>query len=309
MPAALGFLFALLCTFAEARAQDASFLPRSIADEETNPPFLPFLDQEPRPPLDQDSKSQTPPPPAQEPRIFPPPHHSVSDFADTHFSALAWRAFVWDDYLTSAEVLIPASLVVGAIAIHPWDKQILAKWEGLLGGHQTYSNVSNYILIGTAIGTGVLFPGEGRNWWDQAWSMGESYGSSALTVFTLKTTVQRPRPGSTPTSGNGTHSFPSGHSASAFGSATLIQRNSGWLAGAPAYGLAAFTAFERVESGRHFPSDVFAGAAIGSLSSGIFDSLHWGAGEGRGIARALSHVELGVDDHFHSGSVGFAFRF
>jgi hypothetical protein len=233
----------------------------------------------------------------------------VSDFADTHFSALAWREFVWDDYLTSAEVLIPLSLALGAIIIHPWDKQLEEKWHGLLGGHQTYSNVSNYILIGTAIGSGLLFPGEGRNWWDNGWSMGESYGSSALTVYVTKTLVARPRPGSTPTTGNGTHSFPSGHSSSAFGSATLIQRNTGWLAGAPAYGLAAFTAFERVEAGRHFPSDVFAGAAIGSLSSGIFDSLHWGSGPGRGIARVLSHVELSFEDHFHAGELALAFKF
>jgi membrane-associated phospholipid phosphatase len=139
--------------------------------------------------------------------------------------------------------------------------------------------------------------------------MGESYGSSALTVYTLKSLVQRPRPGSTPGTGNGTHSFPSGHSASAFGSATLIQRNSGWLAGAPVYGLAAFTAFERVEAGRHYPSDIFAGAAIGSLSSGIFDSLHWGSGEGRGIARQLTDVKVGFEDRLHGAhlEVGFGF--
>jgi hypothetical protein len=67
-----------------------------------------------------------------------------------------------------------------------------------------------------------------------------------------------------------------------FTGATLLEQNSGPAFGLPAYGLAAFTAFERVEAGRHFPSDVLAGAAIGTLSAGIIDALHWGGGAGKG---------------------------
>ena len=99
--------------------------------------------------------------------------------------------------------------------------------------------------------------------------------------------------------GQGTHSFPSGHSAAAFTSATLIERNSGPLAGVPAYALAGFTAFERVEAGRHYPSDVLAGAAIGCLSAGIVDSLHWGSGPGRGIAHSPANLSLGFVEHLH----------
>lgn len=260
-------------------------------------------------------RDQANPPPAPPPQAEPPkeedllhPHHSLGDAVETHFSAKAWRYYVWDDYLTSLEILIPASLAAAAVIIHPWDKQILKKWEGLLGGHQTYSNIGLYTSIGLAVGSGIFFPGEGRNWWDQAWNMGESYGSAALTVYVLKSSVQRPRPGSTPGTGNGTHSFPSGHASGAFGSATLIQRNTGWVAGVPAYALAAFTAFERVEAGRHFPSDIFAGAAIGSLSSGIFDSLHWGSGTEGGIARPPMKLALdmgGLKDFTLSATFGF----
>jgi hypothetical protein len=329
LPAVL-FLWAASALPASARSgpdsEDFRPLPRSLAEDEgadAGPIFEPLEDlefagrsAEPEPfrwPGQEPSKQEEPKKDASEPpegpRIFPPPHHSVGDFADTHFSALAWRAFVWEDYLLSPEVLIPVGLALGAVIIHPWDKQIQQKWFGVNGGKQTYSTVSNDILIGTAIGTGLLLPGEGRNWWDNAWSMGESYGSAALTVYVLKTTVKRPRPGQTPGTVNGTQSFPSGHSSSAFGSAVLIQRNSGWLAGVPAYGLAAFTAFERVEAGRHWPSDVFAGGAVGAMSSGIFDSLHWGSGEGRGIARVLSHVQVDFFDRLHGVEAGFAFGF
>jgi len=302
----LGFVLRTpLLSQSEPECPGCSSLPRSLLDELPTEPdpieaplTVPDFDPDVREPASE--QAATPPRDKQEsssaPRVFPPPHDSIGDFAETHFSSLAWKAFVWEDYLLSSEVLIPVGLGLGAVVIHHWDKQLLRQWGGALGGHQTYSNIGLYVSIGAAVGTGLVFPGEGRNWWDNAWSMGESYGVNALTVYVLKSTVQRPRPGSTPGTGIGIHSFPSGHAASAFASATLIQRNSGWLAGAPAYGLAAFTAFERVESHRHYPSDVFAGAAIGTLSSGIMDSLHWGSGPGRGIAGARGDVRVSFEE-------------
>ena len=77
--------------------------------------------------------------------------------------------------------------------------------------------------------------------------------------------------------------------------AALIERNSGPFWGLPAYGLAAFTAFERVEEGHQYPSDVLAGAAIGVLSAGLFDSLHWGKGGQGGIARPSMKLSLNMD--------------
>src|SRR5205823_4854320 len=135
----------------------------------------------------------------------------------------------------------------------------------------------------------------GRTWWDEWWTIGEAYGAASLTTYLAKTGVKRPRPGKSPGTGIGTHSFPSGHSTSAFTAATLIEANSGPAFGLPAYGLAAFTAFERVEEGRHFPSDILAGAAIGTLSAGIFDALHWGSGTQGGIARPSDKLALDMD--------------
>src|SRR6185295_9998115 len=112
----------------------------------------------------------------------------------------------------------------------------------------------------------------------ETWTVAEAYVASYLTTTVLKSTVARLRPG------HGTHSFPSGHSSMAFTGATLMESNLGPVGGIPAYGLAAFTAFERVESGRHYPSDVLAGAAIGTLSAGILDALHWGGSGKGGIA-------------------------
>jgi len=224
----------------------------------------------------------------QDSREPPTPHGSFGGFWERHGSSDAWKDGVWDQYLTQPAVLLPIGLAVSAAVLSHWDHRLEKEWQGVLGGNQDLSNIGVYTLIGASTAIGILFPGEGRNSWDEGWTIGESFLVSYLTTSVLKASVSRLRPE------HGTHSFPSGHAAMAFTSATLIEANSGPLLGLPAYGLAAFTGFERVEAGRHFPSDVLAGAAIGTLAAGVFDALHWGGGPGKGgIAR--SSVACGLD--------------
>ena len=61
-------------------------------------------------------------------------------------------------------------------------------------------------------------------------------------------------------------SFPSGHSTQAFAVASVIATSYDqfWVKAA-AYGAATMTAWARVRRGKHFPTDVVAGAAIGTL--------------------------------------------
>jgi hypothetical protein len=58
-------------------------------------------------------------------------------------------------------------------------------------------------------------------------------------------------------------SFPSGHSATAFAFASAVQLDHGWAWGAPAYALATFVAYSRINDNRHRLHDVVAGATIG----------------------------------------------
>jgi membrane-associated phospholipid phosphatase len=75
-----------------------------------------------------------------------------------------------------------------------------------------------------------------------------------------KYAVQRTRP-------DGTNlSFPSGHTSTAFATATVLQRDLGWKFGIPAYAAAAYVGASRVEDKRHFLSDVAFGAAIGVVA-------------------------------------------
>jgi membrane-associated phospholipid phosphatase len=76
----------------------------------------------------------------------------------------------------------------------------------------------------------------------------------------VKQGVRRDRP-----EGTG-FSFPSGHTAVTFASATVLQRHFGWRVGVPSYAVAAYVAASRVEMRRHYLSDVAFGAALGIIA-------------------------------------------
>jgi hypothetical protein len=63
--------------------------------------------------------------------------------------------------------------------------------------------------------------------------------------------------------GSNDHSLPSGHTASAFATAAVLQRHFGWKAGAPAYAFGAYVAASRMSANKHHLSDVVLGAALG----------------------------------------------
>ena len=65
------------------------------------------------------------------------------------------------------------------------------------------------------------------------------------------------------------HSFPSDSAAVAFSAASFLQIRYGWGYGLPAYAVAGFVGWSRVESQRHYWHDVFVGAALGWVASEI----------------------------------------
>lgn len=91
--------------------------------------------------------------------------------------------------------------------------------------------------------------------------------ATALTTVLLKKTVKKERP-----DGSGDDAFPSGHAAITFSSASFLERRYGWKYGVPAYLLASWTAYTRVDADKHEVEDVLAGAAIGYAFSYLFVS-------------------------------------
>lgn len=85
---------------------------------------------------------------------------------------------------------------------------------------------------------------------------------SQTLVQVVKFTVRRERP-----DGSNDKSFPSGHSASAFATATVLQRHYGWKVGVPAYALGGYIAMARMAWNRHHATDVVMGAGFGIASA------------------------------------------
>jgi len=114
-------------------------------------------------------------------------------------------------------------------------------------------------------------------------SAGIGLGFSSLVSIISKQTIQRTRPFEThseiipPFDLPNTSSFPSGHTTSAFETAThfsLTFRK--WYFVVPAYAWAGTVAWSRLQQGVHYPSDVAAGAILGGLSAWLsFKANGW----------------------------------
>ena len=89
-----------------------------------------------------------------------------------------------------------------------------------------------------------------------------SFAANVGATLVLKEAVDKDRP-----DGTDDDAFPSGHASMAFQGAAFIHRRYGWKPAWPAYALAAFTAWTRVDADEHDEADVIAGAALGIASS------------------------------------------
>jgi len=90
----------------------------------------------------------------------------------------------------------------------------------------------------------------------------QSIGLNTLVTLALKESVDKKRP-----DGDCCDAFPSGHASTAFVSAAFMHRRYGLKRAIPAYLVATYVGYTRVDSDRHSTEDVIAGATIGFLSS------------------------------------------
>ena len=99
----------------------------------------------------------------------------------------------------------------------------------------------------------------------------------------LKIAIQRTRPAlAYPTIvyeaepiGSATYSFPSGHTTLAFTYATtLTLQYKKWYVAVPAYLWAGSVGYSRMYLGKHYPSDVLAGAVLGTICTLLSDKLN-----------------------------------
>jgi len=103
---------------------------------------------------------------------------------------------------------------------------------------------------------------------------GVAIGLNVLLTTGLKYAINRPRPfvqypnDIVQRTDAGKYSFPSGHTSTAFATATALTLSTKkWYVGVPAYAYACAVGYSRMRLGVHFPSDVLGGMIVGIGSS------------------------------------------
>ena len=127
----------------------------------------------------------------------------------------------------------------------------------------SWEDISDVGVI-SLISTALILPASRKDW-EGMRQAAYSIGTAAGVTLIGKALVDEERPDN-----SDDDSFPSGHTANAFASATTLYRRYGWQTGLPAYAVATLTGVARERARKHHWYDVVAGAAIGGVSGWFF---------------------------------------
>lgn len=128
------------------------------------------------------------------------------------------------------------------------------------------------------------------------WQLSKSVGTNLAATWLLKYAINKPRPEGR-TDG---HAFPSGHTSFAFQGASFLQKRYGWKYGVPAYLVAGYVGYSRLEglNDRHDGWDILAGALVGFGSTYLFTSAY-----------TRKHFELSFNSGGGDFEIGTIFKF
>lgn len=134
------------------------------------------------------------------------------------------------------------------------------RWSIMPDFHYTYDDYTQYAPAALMVGLKACGYDSRTRWGGMLVSEAFSVGIMTVTVKGIKYMVNRQRPY------GGDHSFPSGHTATSFMTATMLHKEYGWRSpwfSIGGYTVAAVTGVSRILNNAHWMSDVVAGAAIG----------------------------------------------
>jgi hypothetical protein len=255
--------------------------------------------------------------------VAPVPDVSTAPKAEVHappahtgFKALA--SDTWDDFKAfprrRSTWVILAIGAGGALLAHPVDDDVNARLVGkksakwfwapgkIVGAAPTQAGVAVGLY---AIGRYVVAPDpaapavEGTSPRTNKWShMGfdllRAQIVSQTFVLATKYAVRRDRPDGS------CCAFPSGHAASAFAAASVVERHFGYRMSVPAMVVATYVATSRLHDNVHFLSDVIMGSAIGTATGWTVVGRHGRSSYALnpvavpgGFAFQISHVDRG----------------
>lgn len=155
----------------------------------------------------------------------------------------------------------------------------------------TVDNYTQYLPAFTLVGLKASGLKSCSSWGRMLTSDAFSAVLMASVVNTLKQTRRELRP-----DGSNRRSFPSGHTATAFMTATMLSKEYGWRSpwiSVGSYAVATATGLMRVANNKHWLSDVMVGASIGILST----ELGYLLGDALFKKRGLLHADS-VDNGF-----------
>lgn len=161
---------------------------------------------------------------------------------------------------------VSVPLITGALLLKGEDTH----FRNMRGEHipKTYKRNETYIqYLPLAVTLGLkAFGVESRSSWGRMVTSGAMGGAIMLAATqSMKHIISTRRPDN-----SDDHSFPSGHTATAFVTATILHREYGHihpLVSIGGYATAAATGILRIRKNRHWASDVAAGAGIGILAT------------------------------------------
>ena len=166
--------------------------------------------------------------------------------------------------------LVPGTLIgVGIIGLESdWpkyqNKEIKEELQENIDRKFTIDDFSQYVPMAATYGLKLCGVKGKHGYGELTIILGTAYALMGVTVNVTKNLTKVERP-----DGSARNSFPSGHTATAFMGAELLRREywnvSPWI-GIAGYAVAAGTGFFRIYNGRHWLTDVLAGAGVGILS-------------------------------------------
>lgn len=174
---------------------------------------------------------------------------------DRHTSSKAYRM---------AFVGVP--LIVGGVVMQAYDSDFRRLRNGYARSfHQTYDDYLQYAPAALMVGMKACGVKGRSSWGRMLVSDAFSVGLMATAVNSLKYSCRVMRP-----DGSSRNSFPSGHTATVFMTATMLHKEYGhrspWYS-IGAYTVATVTGVTRQLNNRHWMSDVMVGAGIGILAT------------------------------------------
>lgn len=163
-------------------------------------------------------------------------------------------------------VYIGVPLIVGGLIVKNEDDHFRGlRNEYLPAFRRNYDDYLQYLPAATMLGLKIAGV-EGRSSWGRMLTS-DAFSAviMAAVVNTIKSTTNVNRP-----DGSNRHSFPSGHTATAFMTATMMSKEYGGVSpwySIGAYSVATVTGITRQLNNKHWLSDVMVGAGIGILST------------------------------------------